>query len=117
MAGEAFPLYHPLADAVEWEGAEVLACESSDELSAVGLAIRDDVGVLRLLVANLTPAERDVVIGPLHGEFALRRLNEATATVAASDPAAFRARSENVTVSTELELRLAPFEVARVDCV
>ena len=84
----------------------MLACESSDELSAVGLAIRDDVGVLRMLVANLTPAELDVVIGPLHGEFALRRLNEATATVAASDPAAFRARSENVTVSTELELSL-----------
>ena len=116
VAGEAFPLYHPLADLVEWEGAEVLACESSDELSAVGLAIRDDVGVLRLLVANLTPDERDVVVGPLHGKFALRRLNEATAAVAASEPAAFRARSENVTVSTELELRLAPFEVARVDC-
>ena len=41
VAGEVFPLYHPLADAAEWRGAEVLACESSDVLAAVGLAVRD----------------------------------------------------------------------------
>ena len=41
VAGEAFPLYHPLADATEWEGAEVLACESSDLLAGRdGLAVR-----------------------------------------------------------------------------
>ena len=47
-----------------------------------------------MLVANLTPSEREVVVGPLHGELSLRRLNEATAAQAASDPAAFRASSE-----------------------
>ena len=42
--GEAFPLYHPLADATEWEGAEVVACESSDVLAAVGFAVRSEDG-------------------------------------------------------------------------
>ena len=60
VAGEVFPLYHPLADAAEWGGAEVLACESSDVLAAVGLAVRTPDGERRVLLANLTPFEREV---------------------------------------------------------
>ena len=115
VAGEVFPLYHPLADAAEWRGAEVLACESSDVLAAVGLAVRTPDGERRVLVANLTPSEREVVVGPLHGELSLRRLNEATAAQAASDPAAFRASSEAASADGELELTLAPYEVVRID--
>ena len=86
VAGEVFPLYHPLADAAEWRGAEVLACESSDVLAAVGLAVRTPDGERRVLLANLTPFEREVIVGPLQGELSLRRLNETTAAQAASDP-------------------------------
>ena len=114
-AGEVFPLYHPLADAAEWRGAEVLACESSDVLAAVGLAVRTPDGERRVLLANLTPFEREVVVGPLHGELSLRRLNEATAAEAASDPTAFRASSEAASADGELELTLAPYEVVRID--
>ena len=78
-AGEVFPLYHPLADAIEWSGGEVLACDSSDRLAVVGLAARTG-GVSRLLVANLTPSPQDVVVDGLDGEVGLRRLNEATAS-------------------------------------
>ena len=115
VAGEVFPLYHPLADAAEWRGAQVLACESSDVLAAVGLAVRAPDGERRVLVANLTPSEREAVVGPLHGELSLRRLNEATAAQAASDPAAFRASSEAASADGELELMLAPYEVVRID--
>lgn len=115
VAGEVFPLYHPLADAVEWRGAEVLACASSDVLVAVGLAVRTPDGASRLLVANLTASDREVVVGPLHGALSLRRLNETTAARAASDPAAFRASSEAASAEGELELMLAPYEVVRVD--
>ena len=114
-AGEVFPLYHPLADATEWEGAEVLACESSDVLAAVGLAVRTPDGGTRLLVANLAPREQDVVVAPVSGPLALRRLNESTAAEAAADPTAFRRRSESVEAAGELELTLAPYEVVRVD--
>ena len=115
VAGEVFPLYHPLADAAEWRGAAVLACESSDVLAAVGLAVRTPGGEARVLVANLTPSEREVVVGPLRGELSLRRLNEATAAQAASDPEAFRASSEAASADGELELTLAPYEVVRID--
>ena len=45
----------------------------------------------------------------------LRRLNEATAAQAASDPAAFRASWEAASADGELELTLAPYEVVRID--
>lgn len=114
-AGEAFPLYHPLADGMQWRDAEVLACDSSDVLSAVALAVRTADGGLRLLVANLTPHECRVVLGPLEGDLSLRRLNESSADEAASDPAAFRDTSEPAVASGELELSLEPYEVVRID--
>jgi hypothetical protein len=113
--GEVFPLYHPLADAIEWEGAEVLACESSDVLAAVGLAVRTEDGGTRLLVANLQPREQEVVVSPISERLALRRLNESTAAEAAADPAAFRRRPERVEAAGEVELTLGPYEVVRVD--
>jgi D-apionolactonase len=112
--GEAFPLYHPLADAIEWQGAEVLACESTDVLAVIGFAVRASDGT-RLLVANLTPREREVVVAPLEGAVTLRRLNEATARDASADPRAFRTRTGNATAGGELALTLGPYEVVRVD--
>jgi hypothetical protein len=113
--GDAFPLYHPLADAIEWRGSEVLACESTDVLAAVGLAARRADGATHLLIANLTPHERAVVVAPLDGELTLRRLNESAASQAAADAPAFRASVESAAASGELALTLAPYEVVRVD--
>jgi hypothetical protein len=112
--GQAFPLYHPLADAIEWQGAEVLACASSDVLAATALAVRAGEGT-RLLVANLSPRECPAVVGPLEGKLKLRRLNESTAGEAAADPPAFRTRAEPVAASGELGLTLQPYEVVRID--
>ena len=115
VAGEAFPMYHPLADAIEWEGAEVVACESSDVLAAVGVAVRSEDGRTRLLVANLAPRRQGVVVAPVTGAVTLRRLNESTAAEAGADPAAFRRRFDSVEAAGELELTLDPYEVVRVD--
>jgi D-apionolactonase len=112
--GEAFPLYHPLADAIEWRDAEVLAFDSSDVLAAVGFAVRT-AGGTSLLVANLTPQERDVVVAPLAGTLTLRRLNESTASEAAAEPHAFRARTDPAVATVELALGLGPYEVVRID--
>ena len=116
-AGEALPLYHPLADAIEWRDAEVLACESSDVLAAVAFAVRTTDGSTRLLVTNVTPRELEVVVAPLDGNVILRRLNESTAGEATEDPPAFRARGDASSASGELTLTLAPYEVVRVDPV
>ena len=115
--GEAFPAYHPLADAVEWAGAEVLACESSDVLAAVGFAVRAEDGGTCLLVANLAPRRQEVVVAPATGGVTLRRLNESTAMEAGADPAAFRRHSEGREAAGELALTLDPYEVVRVDPV
>ncbi len=115
--GEAFPAYHPLADAVEWQGAEVLACESSDALAAVGFAVRAEDGGTCLLVANLAPRRQEVVVAPATGSVTLRRLNESTAAEAGADPAAFRGHAERVEAAGELALTLDPYEVVRVDPV
>jgi hypothetical protein len=115
VAGEVFPLYHPLADACEWRGADVLSCESSDVLVAVGLAVRGADGARRLLVANLTPVEREVIVAGVDGDVSLRRLNEATAAQAAADPVGFRGSTQAASAGGELVLTLAPYEVVRVD--
>jgi hypothetical protein len=95
----------------------VLACESSDVLAAVAFAVRTTDGSTRLLVANLTPRQLQVVVAPLEGDVSLRRLNESTAGEATADPQAFRARGEKATASGEFALALAPYEVLRVDPV
>jgi D-apionolactonase len=59
--GQVFPLYHVLAKATKWRGAEVLRCESSRPLEAIGLGVRTDDG-LRLLVANLGPSQLAVAV-------------------------------------------------------
>ncbi|HTE18107.1 MAG TPA: hypothetical protein VK689_06970, partial [Armatimonadota bacterium] len=53
--GEVFPLYHVLADVGELAGGEVLHSRSSQPLKVEVLALRKD-GVVRLLLANLSPA-------------------------------------------------------------
>jgi D-apionolactonase len=113
-AGEPFPLYHSLADAAGRRGAEVIECESEDRLVAIGFAVRAENGT-SLLIANVTPRTQDVVIGPLEGPVSLRRLNEATAAAAGSEPESFRAAVEPAEVSGDLVLRLDPYEVVRVD--
>jgi hypothetical protein len=114
QAGWVFPLYHPLADVAGWRGAEVLRVESENPLVALGLAVRRDGG-LRLLVVNVTPAEQDVVVSPLQGELWLRRLDSSTVATACASPESFREGGETVAAAGELELRLAPYEVVRID--
>jgi hypothetical protein len=112
--GEPFPLYHPLADAAGWRGADVLACDSDDRLVAIGFAVRAGGGTA-LLVANVTQRAQDVVVGPLEGAISLRRLNATTAAAAGSEPENFRAGGERSEVSGDLFLRLEPYEVIRID--
>jgi hypothetical protein len=92
----------------------VIECESEDRLAAIGLAVRAD-GRTALLLANVTPYPQEVVVGPLEGQVALRRLDAATAAEAGSAPDRFRASSEAAEASGELALRLEPYEVVRVD--
>lgn len=99
VPGEAFPLYHVLADVCELRGVELQTCEASDPLSIVGLAAGT-----RLLVANLEPRPKTVRIVGMSGPARLLRLNDNTVPGRTEEPAG--------DVSS---LELAPLEVVRVD--
>jgi hypothetical protein len=113
--GEAFPLYHVLADVAGWRGAEVRSCRSSGPLLVVGLAVRDRDG-LHLLVANLTPHVRETIVAGDVGTATVRRLNAASAGEALAEPERFRGRVESLSSEDEgLRLGLAAFETVRID--
>lgn len=112
--GQVFPLFHPLADVIGWHGAEVLEVMSDDPLVAVALAVKDQ-DATRLLVANLTAAEVDAVVGPLEGQVSLRRLREATLPAAADDATVFRETVEQTELAGELALSLTPYEVVTIE--
>jgi hypothetical protein len=110
--GEVFPLYHVLADLAELRDAELVAVSSGNPFVVEALALRDDAGT-HLLLANLTPDPRDIVLAlPGGGEARMRRLNETSAALAMEKPEVFRRSSDPL---DQGELILAPFEVARID--
>jgi D-apionolactonase len=114
QAGEAFPLYHVLADVADWRGAEVLSCESGSPLRVVGLAVRDGGG-MHLLVANLTPDVQETIVTGAAGTATACRLHAASAGQALADPERFRAAGEQLPSDGELQLGLEPYETVRID--
>jgi hypothetical protein len=110
--GQAFPLYHALADACEWQGAELLDCRASDPLALVGLAVRGRRG-FSLLVANLTAEPQTVTVDGAPAAGAVRRLNEGAAARAGGAPEEFRRSGGRLDgLGT---LALGPFETVRID--
>ena len=111
QAGEAFPLYHVLADICSLRGAEVLTCVSGRPLELNALAVRHDGGTT-LLVANLTHRSHMVELAGLGEGATMRRLNEATAEQARLEPQRFRAGGEPLAASGMFEL--GPYETTRI---
>jgi len=111
-AGEAFPLYHAVADVCALRGAAVLACTSGRPLAFAGLAASHDGG-MTVLVANLSPKTQTVQLAGLGGAATVRRLNEETAEQARLEPARFRDATEPLSPGGMIEL--APYETVRID--
>jgi hypothetical protein len=114
--GQVFPMYHVFADVAEWRAGRVRAAPSTDPLIAEGVAVEDSTGT-HLLVVNLTPASRRVVVAGIVGRMAsVRMLDASSAALATADPVAFRGRSSGAgIVDGRLELELDAYAVARVD--
>ncbi|MCC6627632.1 MAG: hypothetical protein IT340_09545 [Chloroflexi bacterium] len=114
--GTVFPLYHVLADVAEWRGGELVTCQSSDPLTAQGLAVRV-AGGLRILAGNMTPEDQVVTLTDLPGEtVTLRRLTTGTALTAMREPARFRITTAPATApGGRLTVTLAPYELLRVE--
>ena len=110
-AGQALPLFHILADISSLRGRQIVACAASRPLDLAGLAVRDDAGTTMLL-ANLTPSAQPVELAELDRDAHVRRLNEATAEQAMSEPEQFRAGFAPLSAGG---LTLAPYETVRID--
>ncbi|MGH9341053.1 MAG: hypothetical protein ACRD1R_16020 [Acidobacteriota bacterium] len=114
----AFPLYHVLADAGEFAGGRVIPSRSNQPLRAEVFAVRKGNRTC-ILLANLCPDVQLIQIrsAELKGDVAIRYLDEQSVTEAMRHPQKFRksAGTTQRTTGGQLQLKLLPFAVARVD--
>jgi hypothetical protein len=111
--GMIYPVYWVFAFLADARGGTVLRLSSDRPLLVDGLAFRTGRR-LSVLVANLQPRPQRVRLGSLpEGQAWLRRLNEDTMAVAASDPDAYLKLSESVAIAAgAAEITLKPYETA-----
>ena len=114
--GEAFPLFHVLADLREGSPTALRHCRIEDpaKVQAVALATPDGV---RVLIGNVTRSDLTVRLEGLpEGKRTVRRLNDRSAGLAGSDPLGYRSEAGAQGGSThESAVRLAPYELLRLD--
>ena len=114
-----FPIYHVLADAGEFSGAEVLAAHSTEPLRVEILALRHK-NRLRILCANYTDEPESVLIIGLPEPMRVarvRRLDGTSVVMASRSPNNFRntATTEVIAPLGQLELDLSPVSVVCMD--
>jgi hypothetical protein len=112
-AGPVYPLYHPLVDACDLAGSEILACTSGEEPWVIGVAVRTESGTA-ILVANLTAGKLAVRFNAPAGAARVRALDEDSAETAAVAPASFRTATRLFDQGAEA-LPLAQYATARID--
>jgi hypothetical protein len=117
IPGAVFPVYHLMAEVGDFTaGADVLAVASSDNLKIQGLALRSGEQA-KLLVVNLTPAQRAVTVRGLPDHVRVRLLDETNIEEAMRTPEAYRRQPPTActTVKSGLKLDLFPYAVATLD--
>ena len=116
IPGSVFPLYHVLADVGELQGGEVIPGCSSDPLKMDGLALQKG-SRLRVMLANMRPEEQAVKVEGLIEAIRIRRLDERNVVEAMVEPEKLRREPGEVALAPggRLELKLAPYSVARID--
>jgi hypothetical protein len=121
QAGEVYPLWHVLADAASWRGAEVLETRLSPTpvfgppVSA--LAVRDADG-LHILVASHRREPQHVAVEGVGSAASarLRSLDASSAVSAMTDPTGFRSRGVTVAIDDgRTALELGPYATVRLD--
>jgi D-apionolactonase len=98
--GEVFPVYELLREVGEFKGGSVRQVDTSNNLSAVGLALQKP-GRMRVLVGNLTGEAQTVTLRGLSGK-----------------PVDVQVLGANRSQTTpELSISLPPYGIARIDSV
>lgn len=102
--GELFPVYQLLLEIGEFAGGQTLRVDSSDELAAIGLAVKKS-GRSRMVAGNLTGKSQTVTLRGLDGRPVAIRVLGSTEQM-----------SEN-SATAELAIELPPYGLARIDWV
>ncbi|HWN94220.1 MAG TPA: hypothetical protein VNT99_04245, partial [Methylomirabilota bacterium] len=115
IPGAVFPLYHVFAEMADFN--RVCPTHSTHPLQVEALTLLDAQNRKRILVANLLPEEQEIKIKTGTCEARLKRLTADTAEDAMRMPEKFSKEPGDPlkSVSGKLELKLAPYELARVD--
>jgi hypothetical protein len=114
--GMVFPIYHVLADVAEFRGGDIMPVELGDGLRVQALALRSGNRV-RVLLANMTDVAIDVSLTiPGANNAMVRRLDDASFALAASNPAAFRGSAQSARIEEgSADVMLPPYAVATMD--
>ncbi len=99
--GSVFPVYHLLAAIAEFGPEAILETLSASPLEAETLALIKGAK-RRILVANLRPEARDVVVGPINGQVRTHVVGS-------------RATADAAHVTGEVRVSLSPYSVICVD--
>ena len=115
QAGSVFPLWHVFAAMAEFH--RVCPTFSTHPLQVEGITLLDAANRKRILVANLLPVEQEIKIKTGTANARVLRLHAGTVEEAMSAPEKFQAQPGEpfASVSGKIELKLAPYEVVRVD--
>ncbi len=114
--GMVFPMYHVLADVGEFQGGEMLPVTLGDGLRVQALALRDGERV-RVILANMSDEIVAVSLEiPDAGEGTMRRLDDQSVFLAATEPERFRAATQPVNARDGVvAIDLPPFGLATLD--
>ena len=114
--GMIFPVYHVLADIAEFQGGQMLPVTLGDGLRVQAMALREGER-LRVILANMGDESLSVALEMQGtGAATIRRLDDRTVYLAATDPVAFRGSTQPIdTTNGTVIIDLPPFGLATVD--
>lgn len=112
LEGEAvFPLYHSVADLLEFAGGEAIRCESGEPSKITAIALTH-ANRMRLLIANLTPEPQSVQLDSAWIGSSVRVLDIETVSLATGAPDRFRAFGRRL---EDPIIEIGPFATACFD--
>jgi hypothetical protein len=112
--GQLFPLYHIFAAASDFAGGHIARVEISDPLQVEALALRNDEGAARILIASFAEGSIDVSLDlPDLSEATIRYLDESTYGNAVDDPNFLRNGKDPLSLEgSSATIHLFPFATA-----
>jgi hypothetical protein len=114
--GQLFPLYHIFAAASDFAGGQIARVEISDPLQVEALALRNDDGDARVLIASFAEESIDVALALSDlSDATIRYLDESTYGNAVDDPHFFRNGKDVLHLEeARAVIHLFPFAIACV---